>query len=318
MKNVIFLVLLSLPLVLFGQRIDNTLSYRDIGTDRYFRFNYDNDFFSASDLYYTQGYSLELATPWLRKNPLNTLFIKPDGSTIINGIALEKSGFIPTDITADEILYGDRPYAATITLKSFLVATDTVAKQRLASSLTIGMIGPAAFGDEMQTAIHEWIDDDIPMGWQYQIKNDLIINYELSFEKQLVRLTDFAAVTSHTKARLGTLNTSLATGFTIALGLLNSSYSDKGNNKKFQIYIYSHPMGALVGYDATMQGGVFNSKNPYTIPSSGIERFTLQNDYGLVMRYNSFYFEYSQAVLTREFKTGNSHRWGGFKIGFRI
>ena len=38
-----------------GQAMDNTLAYRNIPTDKYFRINYENDFFAAFDRDYTQG-----------------------------------------------------------------------------------------------------------------------------------------------------------------------------------------------------------------------------------------------------------------------
>lgn len=315
MNNKLLLYILLFPLLLQAQRIDNTVSYRDMNNESYFRFNYDNDFFSALDLYYTQGYSFELAATWLEKNPINKIFITAGNSNNVYGLLFEQSGYTPTDITADEILYGDRPFAATIAIKSFLSSTDTINKSRFTSSLTLGMIGPAAFGDEMQTGIHKWIDDDIPMGWQYQIKNDVIINYEFGYEKQLFNLSDIFAVTSQSKVRLGTLNTNLSTGFTATLGILNTAFSAQAN-KPFQVYLFAHPAGTLVGYDATMQGGLFNKKSPYTIPNSDIERVTLQNSYGIVIKHRSLYAEYFQSVITREFATGSSHRWGGFKAGF--
>lgn len=315
MNNKLLLYVLLFPLVLQAQRIDNTVSYRDMNKGSYFRFNYDNDFFSALDFYYTQGYSFEIAATWLEKNPLNKIFITAGNSNNVYGLLFEQSGFTPTDITADEILYGDRPFAATIALKSFLSSTDTINKSRFTSSLTLGMIGPAAFGDEMQTGIHKWIDDDIPMGWQYQIKNDVIINYEFGYEKQLINLRNILAVTSQSKVRLGTLNTNLSTGFTATLGILNSAFSAQAN-KPFQVYLFAHPAGTLVGYDATMQGGLFNTKSPYTIPDSDVERVTLQNSYGIVIKHRSLYAEYFQSAITKEFATGGSHRWGGFKAGF--
>ena len=315
MTNRLLLYIILFPVILQAQRIDNTVSYRGMNSDSYFRFNYDNDFFSALDLYYTQGYSFELAGVWLEKNPVNKIFITAGNNSNVYGLLFEQSGFTPTDITADEILYGDRPFAATIALKSFLSSTDTINKSRFTSSLTLGMIGPAAFGDEMQTGIHKWIDDDIPMGWQYQIKNDVIINYELGYEKQLFNLSNIFALTSQLKVRLGTLNTNLSTGFTATLGILNNPFSAQAN-RPFQVYLFAHPAGTLVGYDTTMQGGLFNTKSPYTIPDSDIERVTLQNSYGIVIKYRSLYLEYFQSAVTREFATGSSHRWGGFKAGF--
>lgn len=316
MKNNLLLVCLLFLVTVNAQRIDNTVSYRGIDGDSYFRFHYDNDFFTAEDLYYTQGYTFELVKPWLEKNPANILFIKPANAVIKYGVAFEQTGFTPTVITAPEILYGDRPFAATIAVKSFVVAIDTINKSQIVSSITLGMIGPAAFGNEMQTGIHKWIDDDIPQGWKHQIRNDVIIDYELAYEKQLLAANIFA-LGSYAKVRLGTLNTNVSTGLTMKLGIINDVFSS-ANKKKFSVYLYAQPVATVVGYDASLQGGLFNTSSPYTIPSSDIERIVLQSYFGLIIKYRGLYLEYSRAVITREFSTGHSHKWGGFRVGFRL
>ncbi len=96
--------------VLHAQKIDNTASFRDMQTQRYFRINYENDFFTSSDLYYTQGYQLELVTPWLRKNPINHLFLQLKGSEQKYGLLFENLGYIPSTIREVGIQYNDRPY----------------------------------------------------------------------------------------------------------------------------------------------------------------------------------------------------------------
>ena len=74
----------------------------------------------------------------------------------------------------------------------------------------------------------------------------------------------------------------------------------------------------VFGYDATLQGGLFNHKSVYTLNDSEIERFTLQNNFGLVLQYHALYLEYSRTILTREFSYGSSFKWGGIRIGFKL
>lgn len=317
-KKTYLLGLFLISLQIFAQRIDNTASFRDVKSDNYFRFNYDNDYFTATDYYYTQGYSFELTSTWLRKNPVNYLFKKIKNSDQKYGLSIEHMGYTPTSISSDAILYGDRSFAAAIMLKSFLVSTDTLHKTRLASALSIGIIGPGAFGKEMQTSIHRAIGDEIPMGWQYQIKNDLLFNYEISHEKELFRYHNLLSLTSNAKLHLGTVNTKASAGLTGTFGKINNAFSAIKNKNRFQIYGYLQGLASAVGYDASLQGGLINKKSPYTIKDSDIERFTFQTNFGFVMQYKAMYLEYSRAELTREFSTGKSHKWGGIKIGFKL
>jgi hypothetical protein len=310
-------VFLLFSVFLHAQKIDNTASFRDMQSNRYFRINYENDFFTASDRYYTQGYQLELVIPWLRKNPVNHLLLRLNNSEQKYGLLFENLGYIPTSIKEAGIQYGDRPYAATMALKSFIVSTDTLHKSRLSSSLVVGMTGPVALGNEIQTGIHRWIGDEIPQGWHNQIRNDVVLDYELAYEKQLYRFHTIATVNLDTKAHLGTFNTFASAGINAALGILNSPFSSIKNKKKFTAYVFTQPRIKVIGYDASLQGGLF-TKSPYTISSSGTERFVIENNYGIIIQFRTLYFEYFRNDITEEFKTGRSHKWGGFKIGFTI
>ncbi|TDE30335.1 lipid A deacylase LpxR family protein [Flavobacterium ranwuense] len=310
--------LLLLPLLSFSQRIDNTAAFRDLKSNNYFRFHYDNDYFTATDHYYTQGGNFELASPKLIKNPINNLFKKLKNSEQKYGLSIELMGFAPTSLKSDKILYGDRPFSAAIMLKSFLISTDTIHKTKLSSALSIGIIGPGALGKEMQTKFHEWIHDEIPHGWQYQIKNDILLNYEIAHEKQLYKFHNLLALNSNAKLRLGTVNTNISGGLTTTLGKINFPFTSVKNKNDFQIYGYLQGLVSIIGYDTSLQGGLFNRKSPYVIANSDIDRFTFQTNYGIIIQYKALYLEYSRSELSREFKTGDPHKWGGIRIGHKL
>jgi len=313
----IFQFLLLFPIYCFAQRIDNTVSFRNISSDKYFRIHYDNDFWGKTDYYYTQGYNFELANPLFLKNPASKILLGLKNSRRRYGLSFEHYGFTPTSIKSNEILKGDRPFAGVILLKSFSVSTDTVKKLRLTATLSTGMIGPAAFAGKMQATIHRWTGDQNPQGWQYQIKNAVIVNYELSHEKELFNLPNVISANTILKASIGTLSDKLQTGFTLTLGRFHSPFSiEKNDNlKNFQVYVYSQPLISLIGYDATLQGGLFNNNNPYTLKSSEINRITFQNNFGIVVNFWKLYAEYYRTYLTKEFNNGRTHLWGGIKVG---
>ena len=51
-----------------AQVIDNTASFKNNNSDKYVRLQYDNDFFTAKDEYYTQGITLEWVHPILKNS----------------------------------------------------------------------------------------------------------------------------------------------------------------------------------------------------------------------------------------------------------
>ncbi len=313
MKQFLFSILF-LPGVMVAQKMDHLASFRDIKSDFYFRFNYDNDYFAATDKDYTQGYNLELVAPVLENNPLNFLLLAPKGTVFKYGLSIEHIGFTPEQYQRSEIQFGDRPFAAAIMVKSFLVVTDTQKKTRITSSLSLGIIGPGAFGREMQAGIHRLTGNKIPLGWRHQIKNDVVLNYRLGFEKRIWSYNDLFSLQSHASAQLGTLFTHASAGISSNVGLIDSPFT--GDKKGFRLYLYAQPTLKLVGYDATLQGGLFNRDSPYTISADAVERFTAQFDFGLVLKTRTLYFEYTRSLITREFETGQASAWGGVNIGF--
>jgi hypothetical protein len=84
---------------------------------------------------------------------------------------------------------------------------------------------------------------------------------------------------------------------------------------KLSLYGYWQPLINIIGYDATLQGGLFNTSSPYTIASSDMARLTFQSNAGIVMNIGKFYLEYFHTFLTKEFETGLQHSWGGVRIG---
>jgi len=44
----------------------------------------------------------------------------------------------------------------------------------------------------MQIGIHEATGNKTPRGWGNQIKNDLVMNYEVGYEKQLLQYKDLS------------------------------------------------------------------------------------------------------------------------------
>ena len=66
----------------------------------------------------------------------------------------------------------------------------------------------------------------------------------------------------------------------------------------------------LVGYNATLQGGLFNEKSVYTISDDRITRVVFDGMAGLVLTYKRIGLECSKFYLSKEFLQGVEHHWG--------
>lgn len=315
-NNILLLVIfMASSFCAFAQKVDALSSYHSMAGASSFRFHYDNDYFTSSDANYTQGYSFELVLKDLKKNPLNKILLHCPKTIQKHGLSLDHIGFTPNNIASAEIQSRDRPFASAIMLKSFRISIDTVQKLQLVSASRLGIIGPAAFGKEMQVGIHEATGNTIPQGWRNQIKNDAIVSYQVTVQKEIFTFSNYLSFQTEGTLDVGTLSTKATAGLVLIAGIFNNPFSGT-QKRKFQIYVYSQPNVSFIAYDATLQGGLFNPKSPYTVASSDIERVVGQHNFGLIVQTGTLYFEYTSTDITKEFSYGSAARWGGIKVGF--
>jgi lipid A 3-O-deacylase len=317
--RVILVLFFTYPVYISAQHIDHTASFRQITKPRFFRFHYDNDYFTKTDKYYSQGITLEYVNPRLKNFfPVKLLFT-PAKSAAQYGACFNLFGYTPGSIASDSILYGDRPFNANITLKLFSIQPDSNRQQQISAAISIGVMGPAALGYEIQYNIHKWLKNPLPHGWQYQVKNDIILSYQLNYEKKLLGNNRNFLLNATGEARLGTLNINAAAGINFMAGRFNKRFASAvSGNKKAEYYFYAQGRYRLVGYNASLQGGLFNRRSPYIITTSSLRRSVFQADAGLILNLRKILLSYTQSFITKEFSTGTYHRWGGVSVGFTL
>jgi lipid A 3-O-deacylase len=286
--------------------------------ENYISLQYDNDFFSATDRYYTQGIVLCFIHPVVRYSPFAHALIKLNKRALnYYGFHLEQDVFTPKSIRYMEgaIYYGERPFTAVFFMSHSLSSLDGGKKQLLRTRLDLGVIGPAAKGEEEQKGIHKALDNIEPQGWQNQLANDVVLNYTIQYEKGLVSSRYFEGMAAGA-LRLGTLYTNVGLGLHARFGLLNPYFNSLGlsndpakRKHKFRIYGFAKINARLVGYNATLQGGFFSS-SIYTLPASEVSRLVMDAQGGLVVSYKRLSLEYSKTYTTPEFKMGVDHGWG--------
>jgi lipid A 3-O-deacylase len=285
----------------------------------FFRHIYENDFFDATDRYYTQGLRYELFLPLFGKSPVAHLLPGfRQHATNYFSISLMQDCFTPSSIRRDTIFTGDRPFAATAYLRQSRVSNDPEKNRRLTTDIDIGAMGPCAKCEEEQKAIHRALVNIQPLGWQFQMKSDLILDYSMLYEKAVV-MKEYAEVRLQGNATVGTLYDFAGGGAQIRTGKMLSYYKafGPGENKAssvLQCYAFLSGNAKVVGYNATMEGGVFDKESVYVIPPSAIERVVGMYQWGIVLSWKRLSLEYSNISITPEFKGGLSQAWGHINI----
>lgn len=281
------------------------------------RIIFDNDIWDNTDYYYTNGLAIEMITPLAKSSPIHKILLGSKAPDIeLNGFSIRQNMYTPTNPDVTEILVNDRPFSAFLTLGHFRETFNIEKKLHIKSALDIGVLGPASLGGTIQTSLHT----EEPVGWQNQIQNSLVISYDLEIEKGVFQTHRFEVDTKG-HAIAGTLFNKIGGGFTIRAGRFLPTYqgpmstmTTSGKCSPLQFWFFAKGMTDFVLYDATLQGGFFNTTNPYTIPNKDIKRLVFQASAGIAVYSGKLGIELENFFLSPEFKGGRNFGWGRIKL----
>ena len=300
-----------------------------LGQDRVLQIALENDIFDYTDQFFTNGIRFTYAAPSLSDNPVKYILL-PYWSRATNsyGLSLVQNLYTPSTTKKDGILYGDRPYSSYLFIGSFKITNDERHHYRQTSELDLGIIGPPSMGSAVQDLFHKYVpSNNEPLGWEYQVKTDAVVNYNFSLEKGVINTDHLQLILLGTGA-LGTLYTNIGGGFKLRLGWFNDYFSDLGIRKKSVLksrglkvnqYFFSIKSEArLIAYDATLEGGMINVSSPYTIAPSAVSRMITQTSVGLTLTFGGIGLELEQFVLSPEFSNKWWHAWGHIGLLFAL
>jgi hypothetical protein len=291
----------------------------------------DNDSYllQGSDRYYTDGYFMYFRhalkirdTAKIQNKVLGFEF----GQKIFN----PQTGSITDEYGVEHPEIIDRPFAAYLYIGStlnFLYANES----NLKLGVQVGIIGPNAYGEQVQTYVHKLLGFYKPAGWEYQIDNNFVLNFSAAYNKLLVRSGSFdISLTSY--GNLGTGFDGAGIGPLFRLGNFNQLFNSvstqstvsRGTGKpllhKHELFFYYNPIINYVAYDATIQGGLFTSKSPTSMEiTADKEPFIFSNEIGVGFTSNRFVFNVAVVLHTIDDKEMvQSHQWGAITGLYRF
>lgn len=281
---------------------------------------FDNDTYYLTDYYYTYGLEIKLALPAFNKTPLSSIFPKTSkGSKIVTGISVAQRLYTPKNIRDTLVQFNDRPFAATLELDNTMLSYDNESGIEFLTRVRVGVMGPVAGGENFHQKIHKWINSPDPKGWDYQIANDIILNYDFLVNYPMVYTSSFKLATVGS-IRAGTLFDDIGVGLNIATGkdqfLIKNllAGSRKPSNKKLKIYFSGDAFLKLVLYNATLQGGIFSHNDPYVLKYAEVSKLVFSANATLGLLWHGISLSYAHNFLTQEFITGTNHNYGSFAL----
>jgi hypothetical protein len=197
---------------------------------------------------------------------------------------------------------------------------------RQSSELQAGILGPSSLAGALQITFHTSTpQNNEPLGWEYQIRNDVLLNYSLTLEKGILSSRNLE-INLNSTGILGTVQTHVSGGAFLRTGWFNPYFDQlffskralniQRNHKNLQGYFFISLKGRFIAYDATLQGGLFNRSSPYTIPAPEIKRIVMEGSAGIVFSYGGIQIKGEQFLLSPEFENGWWHKWLSIQVGF--
>lgn len=285
----------------------------------------DNDLYVSTnrDRYYTSGIFLNF-----------NYLVKNNNKNIEKKIFEWQIGhemFTPNSPIVKFVSQHDRPFAAHL-FTSFKTRNIYKNNTIISTSFQMGVLGPNALGDELQNAIHSLYGFREVIGWKYQIKNAISLNFGTEYMHFLGKdETNTFDVTWINSASVGTVYTNISTGLLFRAGIIqlqkitNSvAFNSNLNNKETpyhnntESFFYFKPSLRLALYDATLQGSFLNTSSEVTkelIPlvfdmELGFRLTTNRFNFGYIFNYNT--------NKSKGLKSTYGNKYGSIVINYMI
>lgn len=275
----------------------------------------DNDFINitgnGTDKGYTNGTRLDY---FFRKQRPSRFFIDSwfprAGADAVNtfSYSLTQVMLVPNDISKPQPDKNDWPYSGALFLSHGLHSSNAAGKFALQAEIVAGVIGPLSLAKQAQTWVHRMIGYTTPMGWHYQMPNDVLLNVNMLAEKMIwqpgkaFELIGGAQIQAGTMLDGASVYTLLRAGNISPWfnGYLEQFSSPANKGRRLQYYIYLRPALQWSAYTALLEGGVFSGKNDYYAgignkgSSPSPHKITAAMDAGIVLAAGHISLSFSQ------------------------
>ncbi len=286
-------------------------------TPKILRIHYQNDLFAHTDYYFTQGEHIEFIKPKYDKFFLKKILVgQAESSFSHTGVSFHGGGYTPMFLDSVDVLPYDRPFASYMYFGYFLETASLKNDLFIKSEIALGWIGPWALGKETQVFIHRGIGSAIPLGWDNQVRTDLVIQYSIDFDKVLFFIRKIPILWWETKIDIGTMRDNATIGFKIDGEPMQ--YIFQKQEKKFFFSPFAGLSVTAIGYDALMQGGLFNHSSPLVFSSGKIEGLVIKSKVGIKAGFKKLKIGFSMVYISPEFKGGLSHSWGNVDLEIKF
>ena len=230
--------------------------------------------------------------------------------------------YTPKDIRDSNLIVDDRPYAGYQYVKTSLhrINKDTLHTM----TLQLGFIGPATQMQSVQNGFHYLIDAPHANGWEYQLKNEFIVQLNYSY-REFIQLSEKQVILPEVGFELGNASIkgyvmaiyrygdSIENDFSTSL-MDNTNYykipKKEASHKKWGYALQLNLKTNFIARDIFLDGNTI--QNSHSVEKNS---FVSELGYGIDIFYKKWSFSYLRKHLTKEFTTQNRyHSYGSLII----
>mgnify|MGYP000843937793 CR=1 FL=1 len=283
----------------------------------------ENDFIGDTDGHYTHGTRFEwvagdaTAGPEALRDALDFLFPFGDLSGGRIGFALGQNIYTAEDTSTADLVENDRPYAGWLYVGASLSDETPLGPGRRFSNLTtveldLGIVGPDAYGKQVQNGYHSLAGFDKAHGWSHQLKNEPAASLIMSRTWRSAPLdlgplsADFLPAVDGSVGNV-TVHGGGGALFRIGQGL-DIDYGPARNppfyspatianpGRDFAWYVFAGADGRVVAHNIFLDGNTFAD-------SHSVDRKWLVGDlrFGAAILVSGVKIEFSETIRSKEF-----------------
>ncbi|MAR56761.1 MAG: hypothetical protein CMM93_06215 [Rickettsiales bacterium] len=294
---------------------------------------WENDRWSGSDEHYTNGIRLaylspEADTPQFLRDFADFLPFFPKNGRERYSLGIGQSMYTPEDISTYTPDPNDRPYAGWLYGNIGLMSDAGDHLDNL--ELSLGIVGPSAYAEQVQETVHDWTDSPDPSGWDSQLKDEpaIMLTYERKW-RNLYQFSPFGLgfdLTPHAGGSIGNVFTQAVVGATARIGFdLPADYGSPrirpslpGSDffvptQQLGGYLFAGVEGRAVGHNIFLDGNTFKDS-----PSVDKKYFVGGLQMGAVVTYEDWRVGYTHVIMTEEFEGQNGgDQFGAITLSYR-
>ena len=312
-RNSIFIIGCCLLTCLLHAQQKDSVFHKEIS------FTTDNDAYllSKGDAYYTNGFFLRYTRAGERK-----------GIKITRSFEVGQMIFTPLIRLTSKASDVDRPYAGYLFAK-YNRASFAGNSGVLQYGATLGVVGPSSFGRDVQNWYHSLLNYGRFTGWGYQVQDAFGADLHFSYARTILQDSNWIKLIPVGEAKLGSNFTNAAIGMITLLGrfsanahsVLFNARVEQGRQAKpnrAELFVYWYPQVILQGYNATVEGGLFNKGDTSAVV--GItSRWMFQQTWGACFSKDRWTTKLSIIYQTREaIAQKTPQRYVSIQVGYRI